>query len=156
MRVAWWILSTFADGRNIFCGWCCKKAWIIPSGASLFADAGADCGRWGGSGFLFCRYNHFQKKDLRVKPIGIGLNEVVAGSTVDPEIVADDVTLGPTNTAKYVYLRYWDRYLVGGLESRVWHLGAREAKAPAIPTVMEVSFLRRHPTSSVSSGHQDR
>jgi polysaccharide biosynthesis/export protein len=47
----------------------------------------------------------FRKKASGTEPISIDLNEVVAGSTVDPEIEADDVILVPTSTAKYVYFR---------------------------------------------------
>jgi polysaccharide biosynthesis/export protein len=38
-----------------------------------------------------------------VEPINVDLNEVLAGSTVDPQIEADDVILVPIHTAKYVY-----------------------------------------------------
>ena len=47
----------------------------------------------------------FRKTESGTVPIGIDLNEVVAGSTRDPEIKPDDVILVPTSTAKYVYFK---------------------------------------------------
>ena len=41
----------------------------------------------------------------QVEPINIDLNEVIAGSTVDPQIEADDVILVPINGFKYAYFR---------------------------------------------------
>jgi polysaccharide export outer membrane protein len=47
----------------------------------------------------------FRKQASGVEPITIDLNAVVAGSTGDPQIEADDVILVPFNTAKYVYFK---------------------------------------------------
>jgi polysaccharide biosynthesis/export protein len=47
----------------------------------------------------------FRKTESGTVPIGIDLNEVVAGSTRDPEIEPDDVIVVPTSTAKYVYFK---------------------------------------------------
>jgi polysaccharide biosynthesis/export protein len=56
----------------------------------------------------------FRKRTSGVEPIGIDLNEVVAGSTVDPEIVADDVILVPISTAKYAYFKVFGQILGWG------------------------------------------
>ena len=48
------------------------------------------------------------------EPINVDLNEVVAGSTVDPEIEADDVILVPISTAKYVYFKIFGQLLGWG------------------------------------------
>jgi polysaccharide biosynthesis/export protein len=46
----------------------------------------------------------FRRGDSGAKePINVDLNEVLAGSVIDPQIEADDVILVPINTAKYVY-----------------------------------------------------
>ena len=56
----------------------------------------------------------FRKRASGTEPISINLNEVVAGSTVDPEIEADDVILVPINTAKYVYFKIFGQILGWG------------------------------------------
>lgn len=56
----------------------------------------------------------FRKKTSGTEPISIDLNGVVAGSTVDPEIEADDVILVPTSTAKYVYFKIFGQILGWG------------------------------------------
>ena len=48
------------------------------------------------------------------EPINVDLNEVVARSTVDPEIEADDVILVPISTAKYVYFKIFGQLLGWG------------------------------------------
>ena len=65
----------------------------------------------------------FRKRATGTERIGIDLNEVVAGSAVDPEIEADDVILVPINTAKYVYFKVFGTVLgwgrsVGGMATR--------------------------------------
>jgi polysaccharide export outer membrane protein len=45
----------------------------------------------------------FRQGASGVEPINVDLNEVVAGSTIDPQIEANDVILVPIHTAKYVY-----------------------------------------------------
>jgi polysaccharide biosynthesis/export protein len=47
----------------------------------------------------------FRQGASGVKPINVDLSEILGGSTVDPEIEADDVILVPINTAKYVYFK---------------------------------------------------
>jgi polysaccharide export outer membrane protein len=56
----------------------------------------------------------FRKTESGTVPIGIDLNEVVAGSTRDPEIKPDDVILVPTSTAKYVYFKIFGQILGWG------------------------------------------
>jgi polysaccharide export outer membrane protein len=56
----------------------------------------------------------FRKKATGAEPISIDLSEVVAGSTVDPEIEADDVILVPISTAKYVYFKIFGQVLGWG------------------------------------------
>jgi polysaccharide export outer membrane protein len=53
----------------------------------------------------------FRKKASGVEPIGIDLNNVIEGASVDPEIVPDDVILVPINTAKYVYFKIFGQIL---------------------------------------------
>ena len=53
----------------------------------------------------------FRQRASGVKPISIDLNEILAGSIVDPEIVADDMILVPINTAKYVYFKLFGQIL---------------------------------------------
>jgi polysaccharide biosynthesis/export protein len=47
----------------------------------------------------------FRKRATGTERIGINLNEVVAGSAVEPEIEADDVILVPINAAKYTFFK---------------------------------------------------
>jgi polysaccharide export outer membrane protein len=56
----------------------------------------------------------FRKKASGIEPISIDLNEVVAGSTGDPQIEADDVILVPVSTAKYVYFKIFGQILGWG------------------------------------------
>jgi polysaccharide biosynthesis/export protein len=48
------------------------------------------------------------------EPINIDLNKVVAGSSSDPQIEADDVILVPVHTGKYVYFRIFGQILGWG------------------------------------------
>jgi polysaccharide export outer membrane protein len=48
------------------------------------------------------------------EPINIDLNEVMAGSTSDPQIEADDVIVVPVSTIKYVYHRAFGQLLGWG------------------------------------------
>jgi polysaccharide biosynthesis/export protein len=48
------------------------------------------------------------------EPINIDLNKVVAGSSSDPQIEADDVILVPIHTGKYVYFRIFGQILGWG------------------------------------------
>jgi polysaccharide biosynthesis/export protein len=56
----------------------------------------------------------FRKRATGAEHISIDLNQVVAGSTVDPEIEADDVILVPISTAKYVYFKVFGQVLGWG------------------------------------------
>jgi len=56
----------------------------------------------------------FKKSASGTEPINIDLNEVVTGSTIDPEIEAGDVILVPINTAKYVYFKLFGQILGWG------------------------------------------
>lgn len=56
----------------------------------------------------------FRKKPTGTEHINVNLNEVVAGSAVDPEIEPDDVILVPINTAKYVYFKVFGEVLGWG------------------------------------------
>jgi polysaccharide biosynthesis/export protein len=47
----------------------------------------------------------FRQGASGAKPINVDLSGILGGSTVDPEIEADDVILVPINTAKYVYFK---------------------------------------------------
>ena len=54
----------------------------------------------------------FRRKGAsQVEPININLNEVVAGTTVDPQIEADDVILVPISGFKYAYHRVFGQLL---------------------------------------------
>jgi polysaccharide export outer membrane protein len=53
----------------------------------------------------------FRQGASGLKPINVDLSEILAGSTVDPEIEADDVILVPVSTAKYVYFRVFGQIL---------------------------------------------
>ena len=59
------------------------------------------------SGFTIFR----RKGASEVEPINIDLNEVVAGTTTDPQIEADDVILVPINGFKYVYHKVFGQIL---------------------------------------------
>jgi polysaccharide biosynthesis/export protein len=48
------------------------------------------------------------------EPINIDLNKVVAGSSSDPQIEADDVILVPIHTVKYVYFKIFGQILGWG------------------------------------------
>jgi polysaccharide export outer membrane protein len=57
-----------------------------------------------------------------VEPINIDLSEIWAGSTIDPQIEADDVILVPINAGKYVYHKVFGQILgwgtsIGGMSS---------------------------------------
>ena len=56
----------------------------------------------------------FRRGASGTEPINIDLNKVVAGSTIDPQIEADDVILVPVHTAKYVYHRIFGQILGWG------------------------------------------
>jgi polysaccharide export outer membrane protein len=49
-----------------------------------------------------------------IEPISIDLNEILAGSTNDPQIEADDVIVVPINSLKYVYHRVFGNLLSWG------------------------------------------
>ena len=57
----------------------------------------------------------FRRSDSGVEePINVDLNDVLAGSIIDPQIEADDVILVPINTAKYVYHKVFGQILGWG------------------------------------------
>jgi polysaccharide biosynthesis/export protein len=56
----------------------------------------------------------FRQGTSGVEPINVDLNEVVAGSTIDPQIEANDVILVPIHTAKYVYHKIFGQILGWG------------------------------------------
>jgi polysaccharide export outer membrane protein len=57
----------------------------------------------------------FRRSDSGVEePISVDLNDVLAGSIIDPQIEADDVILVPINTAKYVYHKVFGQILGWG------------------------------------------
>jgi|RhiMetdeSRZDD1v2_1073273.scaffolds.fasta_scaffold27087_5 polysaccharide biosynthesis/export protein len=65
----------------------------------------------------------FRRGASGAQPINIDLNGVLAGSTIDPQIEADDVILVPTHTGKYVYHKILGQILgwgtsVGGVAAR--------------------------------------
>jgi hypothetical protein len=49
-----------------------------------------------------------------IEPINIDLNEILAGSTRDPQIEADDVIVVPINSLKYAYHRVFGTLLGWG------------------------------------------
>jgi polysaccharide export outer membrane protein len=49
-----------------------------------------------------------------IEPIKIDLNGVLAGSTIDPQIEADDVIVVPINSLKYAYHRVFGQLLGWG------------------------------------------
>jgi polysaccharide export outer membrane protein len=55
-----------------------------------------------------------RKGDKGVEPINVDLSEILAGSSIDPQIEADDVILVPINTLKYVYHRVFGQLLGWG------------------------------------------
>jgi polysaccharide biosynthesis/export protein len=56
----------------------------------------------------------FRRGPSGVEPINIDVNEVLAGSTIDPQIEADDVILVPIHTGKYVYFKIFGQILGWG------------------------------------------
>jgi polysaccharide biosynthesis/export protein len=57
-----------------------------------------------------------------VQPFNVNLNEVVEGSTIDPQIEADDVILVPIHAAKYFYHKIFGQILgwgtsIGGMSA---------------------------------------
>jgi polysaccharide export outer membrane protein len=49
-----------------------------------------------------------------IEPVSFDLNEILAGSTVDPQIEADDVIVVPINSFKYAYQRVFGNLLSWG------------------------------------------
>jgi protein involved in polysaccharide export with SLBB domain len=49
-----------------------------------------------------------------IEPISIDLNEIFSGSTIDPQIEADDVIVVPINSVKYAYHRVFGQLLGWG------------------------------------------
>jgi polysaccharide export outer membrane protein len=56
-----------------------------------------------------------RKNSEEVQSIPIDFDAVLAGSTVDPPIEADDIIVVPVSTAKYVWNRYLFQILFGGM-----------------------------------------
>jgi polysaccharide export outer membrane protein len=50
-----------------------------------------------------------------IEPINVDLNEILVGSTIDPQIEADDVIVVPINSLKYVYHRVVGQLLGWGI-----------------------------------------
>jgi polysaccharide biosynthesis/export protein len=56
----------------------------------------------------------FRRGPSGVEPINVDVNQVLAGSTIDPQIEADDVILVPIHTGKYVYFKILGQILGWG------------------------------------------
>jgi polysaccharide export outer membrane protein len=56
----------------------------------------------------------FRQGASGVEPISVDLNDVLAGTTVDPQIEADDVILVPIHSGKYVYHKVFGQILGWG------------------------------------------
>jgi polysaccharide export outer membrane protein len=56
----------------------------------------------------------FRRGPSGIEPINVDVNQVLAGSTIDPQIEADDVILVPIHTGKYVYFKIFGQILGWG------------------------------------------
>jgi polysaccharide export outer membrane protein len=56
----------------------------------------------------------------RMESISVDYNDVMAGTTADPQIEADDIIVVPINSAKYVFNRFVANMIFGGLSLRAF------------------------------------